>query len=270
MLLYQKKLYSNAKLNLYLEIVGKREDGYHLLETVMVPVSLYDEIDMFIYKSGSINVDVNKNIKQEDNIVYKTVKLIQEKYNLSFGFSAIIKKNIPVGGGLGGGSSNCAFVLKELNNYFKFATTDELLQIGATLGADVPFFIINKPAFCEGIGDIITPIDFPKMDFTIVSPYIFVETKKIFQNIKNILTNDEIFGKKLSPEKGVWEEIVESQKTFYNKLERVSLFTYSELSDFKKSLNESFHMTGSGASFYGNMEAEGENSKYTVFRVSIL
>ena len=137
-------LKSPAKINLYLYITGKLENGYHTLDTLMVPVSIYDEISLELKKEPGIffHFETSNNIpKNEKNIAWKAARLFFDKLGTDNGLEIKIKKNIPVEAGLGGGSTDAASVLKGLNFLFKKPFTDEYLEtISAGLGADVPFF----------------------------------------------------------------------------------------------------------------------------------
>lgn len=146
---------SPAKINLFLNIVGKRADGYHLLESLFIPLSLHDE--MYFENASDITSDVEgENI--EDNIVIKAARKLNEVAGTNNGVHIKIKKNIPIGAGLGGGSSNAATTLKVLNEMWGLNyPPQKLREIAVTIGADVPFFIDAVPAFVQGIGEILTP-----------------------------------------------------------------------------------------------------------------
>ncbi len=152
------KIKANAKINLSLKINGKREDGYHLIDTVMQSISLYDEIE--ILKAEKITVKCDKYaIEQEKNIAYKAAKLFFEDYGILGGADISIKKNIPFPAGLGGGSADAAAVLLGLRRLYGVNITNEDLEKTALkLGADVPFFIEGGCKRAEGIGEILTDV----------------------------------------------------------------------------------------------------------------
>ncbi|MBN2695111.1 4-(cytidine 5'-diphospho)-2-C-methyl-D-erythritol kinase [bacterium] len=182
---YHEKINSNAKLNIYLEIVGKKDNGYHLLETIMVPISLYDTLDIKITQKkneySDIQIDCNI-IPKEDNILYKAAKIVLDQYKLPVDIEIKLDKNIPIGGGLGGGSGDCAAFLKKINEWYQFATEKELLEIALSLGADVPFFLLNKPAFCEGVGEICREIKIPKnLEYYLILSDIHSSTPQAFK-----------------------------------------------------------------------------------------
>lgn len=152
------KIKANAKVNLSLMILGKREDGYHTIDTVMHSVSLYDQIE--ILKADDITVVCDDaNISQEDNIAYKAAKLFFEEYGILGGAQIKIKKGIPTVAGLGGGSADAAATLLALNRLYNANVSNQkLCETAVKLGADVPFFISGGCQRCEGIGEILTPI----------------------------------------------------------------------------------------------------------------
>lgn len=265
--IFEKTVFPNGKLNLYLEITGKRSDGYHLLDTIMVPINIYDQLDIILYEAGDISLRVggtDLDCSCDDNLVVKAAKAYQKAFHVNFGMSATLTKKIPVGAGLGGGSSDAAFCLNLLNEHFQCANEGELIKIAADLGADVPFFIVNRPAFCQGIGDEIYPIEIPEMNLTLFVPKYHCNTGKIFQNMKKFLTPNEIFGKTLLPDGVIWKQVTAYHKTFFNKLEKVVLLSDPDLGVFKRNLERildcTLHMTGSGCAFYtkGTYEIEME------------
>lgn len=151
---------SPAKINLFLNIVGKRQDGYHLLESLFLPLALHDEMQFI--NSSIISSEVN-GAMIEENIVEKVASKLRAISGINRGIHIKIKKNIPIGAGLGGGSSNAATTLKVLNELWDLNySSDKLREIGVTIGADVPFFIDAVPTFVRGIGEILTPIKLKK------------------------------------------------------------------------------------------------------------
>ena len=159
--------YPNCKINLGLHVVGKRPDGYHNLETLFLPVhSLKDELEITTLDSKQGIVDstmtqegIVLDNNPEDNLCMKAWRLLHEEFNIP-AVSIRLKKGIPFGAGLGGGSSDAAFTLKMLNEMFSLGLTDSQLErLAARLGADCAFFIRNQAAYATGIGDILSPID---------------------------------------------------------------------------------------------------------------
>ena len=152
------KIKANAKINLSLAITGKRSDGYHLIDTVMHSVSLFDEID--IEKSDGLTVECDKyNIPQEENIAFKAANLFFSEANIKSGAKIVIKKNIPAAAGVGGGSADAAAVLLGLNKLYNAnLSCAKLCEMALKLGADVPFFIKGGCQRAQGIGEELTPI----------------------------------------------------------------------------------------------------------------
>lgn len=173
-----------AKINISLDVIGKREDGYHLLSMIMQNIELYDEIEIEKIESGIV-ITCNKAFipTDERNLAYKAAKLFLETYNIKSGVSINIVKNIPVAAGLAGGSADCATVLKMLNDMFNInASEEELMKLGGTLGADVPYCIKGGTALCEGIGEKITPIKpFKNQIVLLVKPPFGVSTKDVYK-----------------------------------------------------------------------------------------
>lgn len=184
--------FPNVKINLGLSITEKRPDGYHNLETVFYPVALEDALE--VRTSSATAPDRKFTLHQhgleiagkpEDNLVAKAYQLLDEKFNLP-PIDIHLYKHIPSGAGLGGGSSDAAFMLKLLNEHFHLNLPDnQLEEYAATLGADCAFFIRNKPTFAEGIGNIFSPIELSLSGYgiMIVKPDIFVSTREAFSNI---------------------------------------------------------------------------------------
>jgi len=176
---------SPAKLNLFLHITGRRADGYHNLQTVFQLLDWGDAMRFSTNSSGRISVSVRDlGIPEDDNLITRAARLLQAKAGRSAatpGVDIVVDKQIPTGGGLGGGSSNAATTLLVLNHLWatKLAQ-EELLAIGGELGADVPVFVAGHSAWAEGIGEILTPIDLPGNWFLIITPGCHVSTAKIF------------------------------------------------------------------------------------------
>ena len=181
-------LYPNCKINLGLRVVRKREDGYHDLETIFVPIyGLHDVLevvlsDTFSFVQEGIAVDCNP----EDNLIIKCYRNFAKKYDLTKSIAIRFKKNIPFGAGLGGGSSDAAHMAIALNELFELGLSkEELAKEVASLGADCPFFIYNEPCYAEGIGDKLTPIDLDLKGTRIVliKPEEGVSTKEAYSGI---------------------------------------------------------------------------------------
>jgi len=150
-----------AKINLYLRILGKRPDGFHELETLMCPVSIFDEME---FENGPADVELQIEGADipagEDNLVVRAVRLLQEATGLRNGVRIRLRKQIPVGGGLAGGSSNAALTLRALNTFWKAGLSEaQLGQAAAKLGSDINFFLQDGPAICRGRGELVEPVE---------------------------------------------------------------------------------------------------------------
>ena len=183
-----EKFLAPAKLNLFLKIKNKRTDGYHNLQSVFQLISLYDEISIRVRDDNKINFkNSNPLIPKEKDIAYKACILLLDK--MSIGVDIEIKKNIPIGSGLGGGSSDAATILMAINRICHLGLSKtNLMQLGLELGADVPFFIFGENAWVEGIGDQLYPISIPDFDYVVAVPNISIPTSSIFASFK--LTNN--------------------------------------------------------------------------------
>ena len=179
------KIKAYAKINIALDVVGKREDGYHLLKMIMQTVDLYDVIEITKIDSD-IKLICNKPYVpiDERNLAYKAAKLFKETYNIEDGVSINLIKNIPVSAGMAGGSTDAAGVLKVMNRIFNINASDEELRaLGLKLGADVPYCINGGTALCEGIGEKITQLKpFNDKIVVIVKPPFGVSTKEVYKD----------------------------------------------------------------------------------------
>jgi 4-diphosphocytidyl-2-C-methyl-D-erythritol kinase len=178
--------FPNAKINLGLNVVEKRSDGYHNLETVFYPVRLADALEFVESKEFSITVTgIVIDGNSEKNLVVRAYNLLKQDFNLP-PVKIHLHKAIPFGAGLGGGSSDGAFMLKMLNSYFSLGLENSRLEVYASmLGADCPFFIQNKSAFAKGIGDILLPVnvDLNRFKIIVVKPPFLVPTSEAYKNI---------------------------------------------------------------------------------------
>ena len=182
------KFLAPAKLNLFLKIRNRRPDGYHNLQSIFQLINLYNEIFIKVRSDSQINVKNNAPlISKKNDIAYKACRLILG--NTSIGVDIEIKKNIPIGAGLGGGSSDAATVLMAINKICKLGySKEQLMQLALKLGADVPFFIFGGNAWVEGVGEEIYPFSIPEYDYVVAIPNISISTSLIFGCFK--LTNN--------------------------------------------------------------------------------
>lgn len=186
---------SPAKINLFLHINSKREDGYHNLQSIFQLLDYCDELDYNIRQDGIINrISGNKDIPQDQDLIIKAATALQRATGTNFGADISVIKNIPAGGGLGGGSSNAATTLIALNELWCTGySKQQLSEIGLMLGADVPIFLAGHSAWAEGVGEILTPIILPKHYFLVLSINKHISTKEIFSH--KSLTMTPLIGK---------------------------------------------------------------------------
>jgi 4-diphosphocytidyl-2-C-methyl-D-erythritol kinase len=172
-----------AKLNLCLHIVGRRADGYHLLQTAMQFIDLLDELRFYRRPSGVIErIDGPAAIPAEADLAVRAARLLASHATPGSGVAIAVDKRIPIQGGLGGGSSDAATVLVALNRLWRTDLgVDELANLGLQLGADVPLFVRGHAAWAEGVGERLTPIDLPEQHYVVVKPGVAVSTAEIFQ-----------------------------------------------------------------------------------------
>ena len=184
-------LLSPAKLNLFLHITGRRHDGYHQLQTLFQLLDWGDRLSFTPNHSGAITLDsTDTQIPVEENLIVRAARLLQQG---SLGAHIALDKQIPTGGGMGGGSSNAATTLLALNHLWGLQLTPtELQALGARLGADVPVFVGAHTAWAEGIGEILTPIDLPEHWFLILTPPCHVSTTKVFSHQQLTRTSSPI------------------------------------------------------------------------------
>ncbi|MCY1718828.1 4-(cytidine 5'-diphospho)-2-C-methyl-D-erythritol kinase [Prolixibacteraceae bacterium Z1-6] len=243
--------FPNAKINIGLNVVAKREDGYHNLETVFYPVKLADALEMVEsekteFSSSGIEIDG----KAENNLVFKAYHLLRNDFDLP-PVKLHLHKVVPFGAGLGGGSSDAAFTLKMLNEYFKLGISAEKLEsYAAQIGADCPFFIQNKPTFASGIGDQFEPVhlDLSAFEIVIVKPNFSVSTPDAY---RNIVLAPAAFNLKEIENLPIeeWRDVVK------NDFEKSVFPQYPEIEKLKNQLYELgavyASMSGSGSAVFG-------------------
>ena len=251
-------LNSNGKINIGLNVIGVLPNGYHLLDMIMVPISLSDRITGEIEDiTGTLEIKTNKaDIPvNEDNILWKIYDKFYSESGLSKRkISLYLEKNIPHQAGLGGGSSNGAFLLKLLNEFHgNFFSQERLIEIGKSVGADIPFFLINKSARVRGIGEDIEIIENNlKNSIILIKPQFGVSTGKAYKNM-SMLNNkrDANIDKIIFGLKDNRVDIVEDN--IENHLEQGLLLEDENIIEFRKKLaelNMKFFMSGSGSAYY--------------------
>lgn len=171
-----------AKINLCLDVVGKREDGYHDLKMIMVPINFYDVLEMEFAKQTTLELNRDYLPINDKNTIVKAIHIMQEKYNLKEEFRCRLEKHIPTRAGLAGGSADAAAAIRMINRMCNLnLTKDEMIEVGKKVGADVPFCILNRPAFVEGIGEKITTFSCkPDFSLLLIKPRKGVSTAEAF------------------------------------------------------------------------------------------
>ncbi|MGE0679437.1 MAG: 4-(cytidine 5'-diphospho)-2-C-methyl-D-erythritol kinase [Candidatus Binatia bacterium] len=250
-----------AKINVFLRIVGRRSDGYHFLDSLMIPISLYDEVQVTVETAKQkteggasrlvLTCDDPTVPNDTTNLAYKAAALLLEEAAMQVTASVHLKKKIPAGAGLGGGSSDAAAVLKSLNALLQLGFSEErLCRLGARLGADVPFFIPCRSARVTGIGEIVTPVPpLSRRWLVLVAPFFAVSTPWAYQRFDELPTASVPASFALEP--GVWP----SSALLVNDLERAVLPEHPQIAAIKSTLLNSAAdgalMSGSGSSVFG-------------------
>lgn len=257
-----------AKINLAIDVTGKRSDGYHNVDMIMQEVPLADKIVMSLRNDGKIIIETDMIglPVNEDNLAYRAAKAFFERLGRNDGVDIFIEKRIPMGAGMGGGSADAAGVLKGLNIiYGKPFNTDKLIEIATKIGADVPFCIMGGCAHAEGIGEILTPLPTPPvLKCVIAKPEPFVSTRWVYENLdlskrpENLNIDRVIEGIKTN-------DISLICKNCANILESVTIPKYPVVGWIKQSFYESGAilslMSGSGSAVFGLFRNEEEALK---------
>lgn len=246
-----------AKVNLFLNVVGKREDGYHEIETIFQAITLFDTISLLDSTDGQIRVECSDPSLPQDsrNLVYRAARAVLDYTQLSRGVMIKIEKKIPVACGLGGGSSDATTTLVGLNKFWNLGLSrDELVRIARGLGADVPFFIFGGTALGRGVGDELIPLKTPPIHLVLITPKIFIPTTQVYKDLKFRLTKEPL-------DINIIINCVEKRNLsglaghLYNTLEEVSLKNYPYLSQLKERLilvgALGSLMSGSGPAIFG-------------------
>lgn len=246
------KILSPAKINLSLQILQKRKDGYHDINTIFYKIPFFDEL--IIEDAGNTQIICNPelNIKTEDNIIFKAINLIKEKFGIANNVKVILNKSIPMGGGLGGGSSNAASTILALCKLWNInIETNELINLGLKLGSDVPFFLTQfKGAIGKGRGEILEELNL-NFDYylLLVLPNIHISTKEAYSLVNLKEDIKEISFKELLEKKLPLKTIL------FNDFEKEIFLKYPELNEIKELLYENqadySGMSGSGSSMFG-------------------
>ncbi|MBD5134690.1 MAG: 4-(cytidine 5'-diphospho)-2-C-methyl-D-erythritol kinase [Lachnospiraceae bacterium] len=250
-----------GKINLALDVVGKRDDGYHEVRMVMQTVKIYDGIEIYVTDSGKIEVETNLYFLpvNENNLVYKAAKLLMDEFNIKKGIFIKLQKVIPVAAGMAGGSADAASVLYGVNKLFKLGLTNkELMERGVKLGADIPYCIMRGTALSEGIGEKLTRLPAPpKAAVLVARPAISVSTKFVYENLnlKGLKKHPDIDGMVEAIKNKDLQGIASNME---NVLETVTVNNYPIIQDIKSIMKErgaiNSLMSGSGPTTFGIYE----------------
>ncbi|HEX3033638.1 MAG TPA: 4-(cytidine 5'-diphospho)-2-C-methyl-D-erythritol kinase [Thermodesulfobacteriota bacterium] len=264
---------SPAKVNLTLEVLGKRPDGYHEIESIIQPINLFDKVKINLEGGEGIEIE-SKGLeipKGEGNLAWRAASLFLKKSGLKFSVKISIEKKIPIGAGLGGGSSNAAAVLVGMNRLTKKFGEDGLINLSPTLGADAPFFIHSRSALVRGIGEKLTLIrNFPLFHYVLLNPGFEVSTKRIYElwdemKDRELATEGKEITEKDYLHKGSMDSAAKSESIISlfrkgnfplrNDLEEPALSLYPGIRSLKERLcsleAEAVSMTGSGPTVFG-------------------
>lgn len=254
-----------AKINLGLDVLGKREDGYHEVRMVMQTIHLYDRVEIKKTRSPHIHVETNLYYLpvNEDNLVYRAAKLMKDEFQIKEGVRIVLQKFIPVAAGLAGGSSDAAAVLVGMNRIFNLGLKqNKLMELGLKIGADVPFCIMRGTALAEGIGEKLTALQpMPKCPVLIAKPAISVSTKAVYEGLKlyDGMEHPDIDGVM----EGIQQKDLKGVASHMgNILETVTIPMYPVIEDIKKLMLENgalnAMMSGSGPTVFGLFPNEKE------------
>lgn len=249
-----------GKVNLALDVLRRREDGYHEVRMVMQTVGLYDKIDLFWREKPGITVETNLYYLpvNENNLVYKAAALLMQEFGVEQGVHIRLKKFIPVAAGMAGGSSDAAAVLYGVNRMFGLGLSPEQLQQrGAKLGADVPYCVLRGTVLCEGIGEILTPLPpMPQCQILIAKPAVGVSTKNVYEKLRA----DELTAEQHPDVDGMVEairrqDIMTVAAKMGNVLESVTVPEHPEIAEIRQLMLDwgavNAMMSGSGPTVFG-------------------
>lgn len=257
------KLKAKAKINLGLDVVRKREDGYHEVRMIMQMINLYDKITLRKKTEPSITVTTNLSYLpvNEDNLVYRAAKLLMDEFQVDGGLEIELQKYIPVAAGMAGGSTDAAAVMVGVNRIFQLGLNKkQLMERGVKIGADVPFCIMRGTALAEGIGEELTPLPaMPHCSLVIAKPKIHVSTKFVYGNLKvgELTEHPDIDGQVQALRENNLEQLVTRMG---NVLETVTIPAYPVIDEIKHTMMKygamGAMMSGSGPTVFGIFEKE--------------
>jgi 4-diphosphocytidyl-2-C-methyl-D-erythritol kinase len=251
--------FPNAKINLGLNVVAKRPDGFHNIETIFYPIPLCDALEISksesnqAYQFSSSGIPIN--IDDSDNIVVKAFELIREEYQIP-GTAIHLHKNIPFGAGLGGGSADAAFMIKMLNDEYQLnLSTEKMEELACQLGSDCPFFISNAPVFAEGKGEIFSPakVNLSGYYILLIKPDIHISTPEAYRGVSPKASEQAL-------QKLIERPVEEWKECIFNDFEDSIFPNHPELAQLKEQLYEEgavyAAMSGSGSTIFGLFKSE--------------
>jgi 4-diphosphocytidyl-2-C-methyl-D-erythritol kinase len=241
-----------AKLNLFLHVVGRRPDGYHLLQTVFRLIDLEDTLRFAPRDDGAVRLATPlPGVDEAADLTVRAARLLQAETGTTRGVTIAVDKRIPMGGGLGGGSSDAATTLLALNALWGLGVPRErLAALGLRLGADVPFFLFGRNAFAEGVGEVLAPLDLPPAWYLVITPQVSVPTQEIF--------SDPGLTRNTKPVK-IAVFFAGDGPGFHNDLEPVAVRKYPAVGralEWLRSAGAAGRMSGSGASVFAAFSDE--------------
>jgi 4-diphosphocytidyl-2-C-methyl-D-erythritol kinase len=270
------QLKATAKINLALDVIRKREDGYHEVRMIMQMVDMYDRIRLTARK-GQSGIRMTTNLPyiptDEGNLAYRAAKLLMDEKGVTDGLDIRLDKFIPVAAGLAGGSSDAAAAMKGVNRLFRLGFSDrELMERGARIGADVPYCILKGTALSEGIGEILTPLkDMPDCFILLSKPAINVSTKEVYTNLRadSLPFHPDVDAMRDAIERGDLHAMTDPA-LMANVLETVTSARYPVIEDIKAAMMENGAlqaiMSGSGPTVFGifDVRQKAEAAKETL------
>lgn len=241
---------SPAKLNLFLHILGKRDDGYHNIQTLFQFIDWCDTLHFHVRNDDRVVLNSNMiDLPDDDNLVIKAARCLREVTECSYGVNIELQKNLPLGAGIGGGSSNAATTLVALNYLWQTQLhTDELLALARTIGADVPIFVYGHTAWAEGIGDELTPMILPEPWYVLLMPKVSIRTESVYQDSRLTRDSAALTIDRYHPGQG------------HNDFEKLLRFDHPEIAhalDWLGQFSKS-RMTGSGSVVFGAFDSKEE------------
>ena len=274
----QMSLKALAKINLGLDVVRRREDGYHEVRMIMQTINMYDKLELSKTKEDKITVETNVSFlpTNENNLVYRAADLLKKEFGIKQGIHIKLSKFIPVAAGMAGGSSDAAAVLYGMNKMFELGLTKkQLMERGVKLGADIPYCIMRGTALAEGIGEILTPLKpAPQCHVLIAKPGISVSTKFVYENLHaNELEHHPDIDSMLAAIEA--NDLYGLASKMENVLETVTIKEYPIIEEIKDSMKANgainAMMSGSGPTVFGIFDnREAAKAAYNFFKESDL